>query len=299
MIGAMSRRLTLSLDAVIVAVTAERPRILTTTRSGQDAIPALPFGPLDTDRDATLELGLRRWVATQTGRDLGYAEQLYTFGDRDRQRDAGGTRRLSVAYLALVKEAQPAPGAAWLDCYDILPWEDRRAGAPAIVTKTLLPALTRWAGKSAARRHQVDSNFGGRRPWDPIRVLERYELLYEARLVPEYQRDHGRKSNPALAVGIELAYDHRRIAATALGRLRGKLKYRPVVFELLPETFTLFQLQRTVEALTGMRVHKQNFRRLIEHGRFVEATGTFDRPARGRPAELFRFRREVVRARLY
>jgi len=204
-----------------------------------------------------------------------------------------------VAYLALVKEAQPAPGAAWVDCYDILPWEDRRGGAPAIVTKTLLPALTRWAGRSASRCHRVDANFGGRRPWDPIRVLERYELLYEAQLVPEYQRDHGRKRKPALAAGIELAHDHRRIAATALGRLRGKLKYRPVVFELLPETFTLFQLQRTVEALTGMRLHKQNFRRLIEHGQFVEPTGTFDRPTRGRPAERFHFRREVVRARLY
>jgi hypothetical protein len=299
MIGAMSRRLTLSLDAVIVAVTAEQPRILTTTRFNQDSIPALPFGPLDTDRDVTLELGLRRWVATQTGCELGYVEQLYTFGDRDRQRETHGSRLLSVAYLALVKEAQPAPGAAWLDCYDVLPWEDRRSGVPGVVTKTLLPALNQWMGRNALRRHRVDANFGGRRPWDPIRVLERYELLYEAKLVPEYQRDHGRKPKPGLAAGVELAYDHRRIAATALGRLRGKLKYRPVVFELLPEAFTLFRLQRTVEALTGMRLHKQNFRRLVDHGQLVEATGTLDRPTRGRPAELFRFRREVVRARLY
>jgi hypothetical protein len=299
MIGAMSRRLTLSLDAVIVAVTAEQPRILTTTRFSQDSIPALPFGPLDTDRDVTLELGLRRWVATQTGCELGYVEQLYTFGDRDRQRETHGSRLLSVAYLALVNEAQPAPGAAWLDCYDVLPWEDRRSGVPGVVTKTLLPALNQWVGRNALRRHRVDANFGGRRPWDPIRVLERYELLYEAKLVPEYQRDQGRKPKPGLAAGVELAYDHRRIAATALARLRGKLKYRPVVFELLPETFTLFRLQRTVEALTGMRLHKQNFRRLIEHGQLVEATGALDRPARGRPAGLFRFRREVVRARLY
>lgn len=295
----MTRRLTLSLDAVIVAVTAERPRILTTTWSRGNDVPALPFGPLDTDRDLTLELGLRRWVTKQTGHELGYVEQLYTFGDRDRRREARGTRLLSVAYLGLVKEAQPARGAAWLDCYEVLPWEDRRDGVAAVVTRTLLPALTRWAGRNAARRHRVDANFGGKRPWDPIRVLERYELLYEAELVPEYQRDRGRAPDPRLEAGIELAYDHRRIAATALGRLRGKLKYRPVVFELLPETFTLFRLQRTVEALTGMRLHKQNFRRLIEHGQLLEATGTFDRPARGRPAELFRFRREIVRARVY
>jgi len=71
------------------------------------------------------------------------------------------------------------------------------------------------------------------------------------------------------------------------------------VFELLPETFTLLQLQRTVEALTGMRLHKQNFRRLVENGRFLEPTRSFERLARGRPAKLFRFRKEVVRARLY
>ena len=72
-----------------------------------------------------------------------------------------------------------------------------------------------------------------------------------------------------------------------------------MVFELLPETFTLHQLQKTVEALTGIKLHKQNFRRLVASGRFVEPTRTLERPARGRLAKLFRFRREVVRARLY
>jgi hypothetical protein len=294
----MSRRLSLSLDAVIVAVTEDRPRILTTSQAGT-GIAALPSGLLDADGDATLELGLRRWISAQTGLAVGYVEQLYTFGDRDRQRTADGSRHLSVAYLGLVREAQPAPGAAWLDGYDLLPWEDRRAGVPPVVARELTPALSRWAGRDAARVHRVRANFGDRRSWDPIRVLERYELLYEAGLLPEYLRDRGRRPAGATAPGTELAYDHRRIVATALGRLRGKLKYRPVVFELLPETFTLLQLQRTVEALTGMRLHKQNFRRLVENGRFLEATRALERPARGRPAKLFRFRKEVVRARLY
>lgn len=294
----MPRRLSLSLDAVIVAVTAGEPRILTTTPPG-DGKPALPSGPLDTEIDATLELGLRRWIAAQTGLTVGYVEQLYTFGDRDRSRDAGNSRHLSVGYLGLVKEAQPAPVAAWLDYYAVLPWEDRRGRAPAALAKTLSSALARWAGEDAARQRRVTANFGSRGSWDPIRVLERYELLYEAQLVPEYQSDRGLTPEPRAELGTELAYDHRRIAATALGRLRGKLKYRPVVFELLPDTFTLLQLQRTVEALTGTRLHKQNFRRLVANGRFVEPTRTLERPARGRPAKLFRFRREVVRARLY
>jgi hypothetical protein len=294
----MSRRLALSLDAVIVAVTADQPRVLTASTSPVSA-PALPFGLLDADGDATLELGLRRWIRAQTGLAAGYVEQLYTFGDRDRQRTVDGERQLSVAYLGLVKEAQPAPGAAWVDGYDLLPWEDRRAGLPAIVSGEIFPALARWAGRDATRRHRIEANFGDRRAWDPIRVLERYELLYEAGLVPEFERDRGGRPGEAPTLGKELAFDHRRIVATALGRLRGKLKYRPVVFELLPETFTLLQLQRTVEALTGMRLHKQNFRRLVENGDFLEPTRGVEKAARGRPTKLFRFRKEVVRTRLY
>ncbi len=94
-----------------------------------------------------------------------------------------------------------------------------------------------------------------------------------------------------------MALDHRRILASALGRLRGKLKYRPVVFELLPETFTLLQLQRVVEALAGVRLHKQNLRRLVEAGGLVDGTGLMESQTGGRPAELFRFRRDVLHER--
>ncbi len=95
---------------------------------------------------------------------------------------------------------------------------------------------------------------------------------------------------------MALLGDHRRIVATALGRLRGKLTYRPVVFELLPAAFTLLSLQRLVEALSGVRLHKQNFRRLVEGAGLVEGTGLLA-PTGGRPAELFRFRRDVLRER--
>ena len=76
--------------------------------------------------------------------------------------------------------------------------------------------------------------------------------------------------------------------------MRGKLTYRPVVFELLPPTFTLLRLQRVVEALAGTRLHKQNFRRLVERGRLVEGLGRYETSTGGRPAELFRFRQEVL-----
>ena len=332
----MPRRITVGLHATIVAVTGAEPRVLTVSSGGEDGAPALPFGPLDPDRHRTLELGLRAWVREQTGMELAHVEQLYTFGDRDRGgtggKGGGSARVIAVAYLALVRERQVAAGhpAAWEAVYRFLPWEDRRAGEPALLRDGIRPALETWTEAAPAgdarreRRGRADITFGaGAAPWDAERVLDRYELLYEAGLVAEARRDggsaaaraapgarasgrsarlergsaaEGEAPGPA-GFGAPLALDHRRILATALGRLRGKLKYRPLVFELLPETFTLLQLQRTVEALAGVRLHKQNFRRLVERGALVEGTGRFEPATGGRPAELFRFRRAVQHER--
>ena len=88
-----------------------------------------------------------------------------------------------------------------------------------------------------------------------------------------------------------------RDAELAIARLRAKLKYRPVVFELLPDEFTLTELQRTVEAISGRHLHKQNFRRLVESAALVEPTGETSTATGGRPAALFRFRREVIQER--
>jgi hypothetical protein len=99
------------------------------------------------------------------------------------------------------------------------------------------------------------------------------------------------------ALGDPMRFDHRRILATAIARLRAKLKYRPVVFELMPREFTLTELQRTVEAISGRRLHKQNFRRLVETAALVEPTGQSTAATGGRPAALYRFRREVVQER--
>jgi hypothetical protein len=101
--------------------------------------------------------------------------------------------------------------------------------------------------------------------------------------VEEFYRD-SEKPAKGQRLGTPMLFDHRRILATAIARLRGKLKYRPVVFELM-------------EALAGLRLHKQNFRRLVAEQGLVEGTGKFSHPTRGRPAELFHFRREVLRER--
>jgi len=292
------------LNAVIVAVTDESPRILTvggpdgagTTHGGAEG---LPSGSLDPVGDRTLDLGIRRWVREQTGIELGYLEQLYTYGDRDRL--PGAERRtLSIAYLALVREGavHGAGAPLWRPWYDYFPWEDWREGQPAVIAASIVPSLREFVAATVdprvreGRARRVEVAFGlGEAPWDPNRALDRYELLYEAGLVTE----SGSAADASL--GRPMAADHRRIVVSALERLRGKLSYRPVAFELLPEVFTLLQLQRVVEALVGVRLHKSNFRRLLEQARIVERTGTLEPRTGGRPAELFRFRREVLSER--
>ena len=311
----MAPSIVVGLNAVIVAVTDEEPRLLTVERSDHGMAgpgahePALPFGPLDPAGHRTLDLGLRAWVREQTGLELGYVEQLYTFADRHRdpRERAGGPRMVSIAYLALVREGRVAGAgqARWRGFYEFLPWEDARSGRPAVVEKVIAPALGRWVAEAPnaearrARRERADITYGLRgATLDPVAVLERYELLYEAGLAAEARRDGDEAAGPeAPPLGEPMALDHRRLMATALGRLRGKLKYRPVVFELLPTTFTLLHLQRVVEALGGARLHKQNFRRLVEKGGLVEGTGQVEAHGVGRPAELFRFRRDVLRER--
>jgi hypothetical protein len=292
---------------VIVSVDATTPKLLTVEGPAGEA---LPSGHLDDASDRTLEQGVRRIVASELGVPVRYFEQLYTFGNRGRAPEG---RTLAVAYLALARhQALRSDGKArWRNCYELFPWEDWREGRPALVDEAVAPALQRWLATSPAdafaiRTERAELTFGtGNARWDPVRVLDRYELLYELGLVSEAAANAAEsrqapKSAPGGEggwLGVPLAFDHRRIAAAALERLRGKLAYRPVVFEVLAETFTLSTLQQVVEALAGQHLHKQNFRRLVASANLVEPTGQAHVATGGRPAELYRFRREVLRER--
>lgn len=302
----------IGLAAAIVTVREDEPLVLVTD-SGAGNLPALPSGAFDPLAHRTFEIGLRAWVKEQAGLDLGYAEQLYTFGDRGRHAQPGdlGPHVVSVGYLALTGLGRATVGnTQFLPWYRFLPWEDWRGGRPKMIDEILLPALQPWAARS-----QSDSEVTDRRglsrwerlklcfgldgaPFDEEKALERYELLYEAGMVMESIRDGRAEPSHAVGPGLGMAmsYDHRRILATAIGRLRGKLKYRPVIFELIPAEFTLTSLQLTVEAISGRHLHKQNFRRLVETSHLVEPTGGRTTTG-GRPAALFRFRREVLAER--
>lgn len=307
----------IGLTAAIVAVEGDEPMILIAGDGARSDSPSgLPFGPFDPIAHRTFEMGLRAWVEAQTGLSVGYVEQLYTFGDRGRHALAGdsGPHVVSIGYLALTRlpdnaEALQASRARFEPWYKFFPWEDWREARPAILDTVILPLLSEWAKQPEApsrrqtlgRKERLRQCFGsGERFWDEEKVLDRYELLYEAGLVEEARRD-GRAAARARGklplLGAPMRFDHRRILATAIARLRAKLKYRPVIFELMPADFTLTELQRTVEAISGRHLHKQNFRRLVETGSLVEPTGDYATATGGRPAARFRFRREVVQER--
>jgi hypothetical protein len=310
----MSTEVVIGLSAVVIAI-RDGEAVALTVRPREHGLPSplegLPFGPFDPDGHRTFEIALREFVTRQTRFELGFVEQLYTFGDKGREAPladvgAGAARVISVGYLALAPLAveTEAPDSAWSPFLDFFPWEDWRRGRPPIVDARIVPALTSWAGRSENRLARIRLLFALEdSPWNEERVLDRYELLYEAGLAPEAARDRSRASGGepaepvAIGLGEPMISDHRRILATGLGRLRGKLKYRPVIFELMPDAFTLSALQRTVEAISGVALHKQNFRRVVERTGLVEGLGRMDADTGGRPAELFRFRRELMAAR--
>ncbi len=300
---------TIGLNAVIAVVDDETPKVLC-VRSPDGSL-SLPYGPFDPERHRTFEVGLLEWVERQTSVKLGFVEQLYTFGDKGRESPAAliygadpNKRTVSVGYLALA--AAPADvgaaGAGWRSWYEFFPWEDWRKNEPLSISDAVMPGFDAWIARAPdaaianRRRERINIAFGFTDVgWEEERALDRYELMYEAGLVIEAWRDRaaaglrapGGDERATSTTGSGMISDHRRILATAIGRIRGKLKYRPVIFDLLAHEFSLFTLQKTAEALVGFTLHKQNFRRSAESSALVEKTGRTQQQKSGRPAALF------------
>lgn len=234
-----------------------------------------------------------------------------------------GSRVTTNAYLMLVRlegggfdprHGDDATDARWVDVYTYFPWEDLRAADGRAAAQSALNALNEWAaGRGGDRAERVEFAWGfGLREWNEERVAERFALLMEAGLVEEARRDvWGRpREGASRSFGRPMAFDHRRIMADALGRLRGKIKYLPAtLMALLGDEFTLDELQEGCEAIAGRPLHRANFRRAVaatkdratRAPRIVLGTGKRRARDAGGPGvapELFRFRQDALRARL-
>lgn len=282
---------------VLIAITNGNLRVLTVAQGA-----LLPNGLLAPLRHS-LQAGVRMWVAKQTSQPMGYVEQLYTFVDTRRQNEQG-LPVLYVSYLGLVREAADSilhPDAKWQDCYGYFPWEDLRTDGgqrDAIVSRLRIWANSADTEEVRQKRLKRIHLCWGVEPenWSEEYVLQRYEMLYESGLIAEAAEP---QTNFDFALtGQPMRHDHRRVLATALSRLRAKIKYRPVIFELMPPEFTLLQLQNSVEAISGRLLHKQNFRRQIQQQNLIEPSDTGVSGSKGRPAQLYRFRDDVLPDRL-
>jgi 8-oxo-dGTP diphosphatase len=176
---------------------------------------ALPGGFVRIDE--SLDEAAVRELREETDVEVRFLEQLYTFGDVERD---PARRVITVAYYALVDAAPLRPHAG----------TDARAVS-----------------------------------WHPVKALP------------------------------DLAFDHRRIVDYAVERLRYKTEYAPVAFQLLPESFSLVDLQSTYEVVLDKPLDKRNFRRKVRALGIVEETGEERRDGPGRPAKLYRFRRDRFR----
>lgn len=185
--------------------------------------------------DEPLDAAAGRALRTKADLSDVFIEQLFTFGDPDRD---PRTRVISVAYYALVE-----PTAL----------ERSAAGPTARLVRLSVP----WPGET-----------GG-----PIDALD---------------DDGGR---------LTLAFDHADVLGMAVKRVRGKLDYAPIGFELLPNRFSLRDLRLVHEAILGRRLNKDSFRRRILDRGLVVPTGQRATAVGHRPPELYRFADRRTRSR--
>ncbi|MCY6960125.1 NUDIX hydrolase [Clostridium brassicae] len=221
---------------------------------------ALPGGFIDIEED--LEVGARRKLKEKTGIDNVYTEQLYTFGDVDRDKR---TRVISVGNIALVekssirfKEVDLQKKSEWF-------WID----------KTLI---------SSEKQEQYTEN---KHLLSLKSIDEKTIMNYE--VTEEIGRNIFRRKEISYKLlnnsTKELAFDHYKILDYGIDRLRNKVEYTPIAFNLLPRVFTVKELQNVYEAIMGKEI--LNFRRKM--GEMIIETDEKIEGKAFRPAKVFKF----------
>jgi len=214
-------------DLVLMSVRTGRLAVLLQKRAHEPEAGkwALPGGFVDVGE--SLDAAAERVLAEKARMAGAWVEQLYTFGDL--QRDPRG-RVITVAYFALLPEEKFGPALT---------------SAPDLA---LAEVQVDWAGETGGSARALDEE----------------------------------------GLELPLAFDHADILGLAVKRLRGKLDYSDIAFALLPELFTLRELQQVHEAILGLSLNKPAFRRRLIDGGRLEATGRREAGTGFRPAELYR-----------
>lgn len=217
---------------------------------------ALPGGFVNIDED--IETAAKRELLEETGLSNVYMEQLYTFGDVDRD---PRMRVVSVAHMALVSPDNLKPIAG----------DDAEEVAWFTVEK-----------KKAENGEETISLFseelGLHAVYKVFTAYDKNGVVMVPRVFISLDRE---KSN------TEIAFDHIKEINIGIERLRNKIEYTPVAFNLVPEKFTLNEIQQVYEVILGRSLTKQNFRVWIS--KFVEATRETRIGVGHRPATIYRY----------
>lgn len=328
----------LTADVIAVAVDLEKQALqaalVVRGRSPFSGYDAWPGGFVQWDSDPDGQAAARREFEEETRREppeLMTELGTYDASGRDPRQFAGhpdpdtgdwvptGTRVVSRAFVApLRKEGRrlspsfgsDAASSRWAGIYTYLPWEDVRDDDGRRDAERALRDLTAWASSAGdaqerdRRRAECERLFS-LSEWDEEATRERWDLLREAGLVEEAWRDRWGRTEPTTPEhlhGRPLAFDHRTILADALAWLRREVKRQPrLVQALIRSEFKLSELQTVFEAVSGRRVYRTNFRRLVsalKGSRMVEPAGRMEQPTGpGKPAEFYRFEASALRSR--
>lgn len=228
---------------------------------GQWALPGGFVSPKE-----SLEEAARRELRTETNIDNIYLEQLYTWGDVERD---PRTRVISTSYIALVdsealevKAGDDAAEAQWFQLEDRWLRETKTATSDGSITEKWVELRLRGLGKELSATMKVTKTVAGR-------------IVRETREIVETN---------------QLAFDHAKIILYALERLRNKIEYTDIAFALMPELFTLSELQQVYEVILGKELLAAAFRRKVADK--VLETNQYRKHAGHRPSKYFRFNPE-------
>lgn len=225
---------------------------------GKWALPGGFVGIKESLEDAAI-----RELKSETNIDNLYLEQLYTWGDPGRD---PRTRVISTSYMALVDSSnlvlqagEDAADAKWFAVNDRLLEEKKTTGESGLRIERLVEITLKNGSE---------------------------DLQYTVKITTEV-KDRTAKVSRKIVSNSGMAFDHGLIIYYGLERLRNKIEYTDIAFNLMPELFSLTELQQVYEVILNQELLKANFRRKIAH--MVVETDHIKRDAGHRPSQLFRF----------